>query len=321
MLDINVDWDIVRQEITGQKVPSAIIGEVLYGMNSGAKNSLDRNYLSMAEATGKAKILPLHVVTEIEEFTPKRFRIVCNQINEQGIVVTQKTFTCRYLFLAAGSIGTTELLLRAKYNGKLRRLNDNVGMNWGTNGDSINIVTTTGQTNPAQGGPAVGVIEDFDNPIAPVVIEQIPFPSLPEGVYATLGQGITLPEGKLTYNAKTNSADLFWAKNSANNQKIAQAYLSTYQKLNQASGITNSQQLDFSTSVHPLGGATVGTVCNSYMKVKGYANLFVVDGAFIPGSTACVNPSLTIAALAERCMDNFLNRSRYRSYEDVESQE
>ncbi|RUS93313.1 cholesterol oxidase [Dulcicalothrix desertica PCC 7102] len=306
-LDINVDWDIVRQEITGQKVPSAIVGEVLYGMNSGAKNSLDKNYLSMAEATGKAKILPLHVVTEIEELNQRRFRVVCNQINEQGTVIAQKSFTCRYLFLAAGSIGTTELLLRAKYNGKLRRLNNNVGMNWGTNGDSILLVATnSGQTNPTQGGPAVGGIEDFDNPIAPVVIEQIPFSSLPEGVYATLAQGITLPEGKLTYNAKTNSTDLFWPKNSANNQKLTQAYQATYQKLNQASGITNSQTLDFSTSVHPLGGATVGSVCNSYMKVKGYANLFVVDGAFIPGSTACVNPSLTIAALAERCMDNFL---------------
>ncbi|OKH49272.1 hypothetical protein NIES2101_21405 [Calothrix sp. HK-06] len=150
------------------------------------------------------------MVTEIEELNQRRFKVVCNQINEQGTVVIQKTFTCRYLFLAAGSIGTTELLLRAKYKGKLRRLNDNVGMNWGTNGDSIGIVATkSGQTNPTQGGPAVGGIEDFDNPIAPVVIEQIPFSSLPEGVYATLGQGITLPEGKLTYNPKTNSTDLF----------------------------------------------------------------------------------------------------------------
>ncbi|NMG21131.1 GMC family oxidoreductase, partial [Brasilonema bromeliae SPC951] len=66
-LDMAVDWDIVRQEIAGQKVPSAITGQVYYGINSGAKNSLDRNYLSMAEATGKVEIRPLHVVTTIEE--------------------------------------------------------------------------------------------------------------------------------------------------------------------------------------------------------------------------------------------------------------
>jgi cholesterol oxidase len=40
----------------------------------------------------------------------------------------------------------------------------------------------------------------------------------------------------------------------------------------------------------------------------GYPNLFVVDGSLIPGSTACSNPSLTIAALAEQSMDHFLNR-------------
>ncbi len=43
-------------------------------------------------------------------------------------------------------------------------------------------------------------------------------------------------------------------------------------------------------------------------KVHGYRNLFVVDGSLIPGSTACTNPSLTIAALAERSMERFLNR-------------
>lgn len=194
-------------------------------------------------------------------------------------------------------------------------------MNWGTNVDAVGGVITTGQTNPTQGGPAVGVIEDFNNPIAPVVLEQLPFPVVPEGVYGALSQGITLPEGKLTYNPKTNSTDLFWPKNSENNQKLAQAYLSTYQKLNQANGTTLAQPLDFTSTAHPLGGATVGSVCNSNMRVKGYANLFVVDGAFIPGSTACANPSLTIAALAERCMDNFLNKTRYLRDSDVESQE
>ena len=32
----------------------------------------------------------------------------------------------------------------------------------------------------------------------------------------------------------------------------------------------------------------------------GQRGLYVTDGALIPGSTACANPSLTIAALAER---------------------
>jgi len=97
-LDIAVDWNIVRQEIAGQKVASAIAGQVYYGINSGAKNSLDRNYLSMAEASGHVEIRPLHVVTSIAESNGDRFRITCNQINEQGAVLSQKSFVCQICF-------------------------------------------------------------------------------------------------------------------------------------------------------------------------------------------------------------------------------
>ncbi|RUS93992.1 cholesterol oxidase [Dulcicalothrix desertica PCC 7102] len=304
--DMNIDWDIVRQEIAGQKVPSTIVGALFYGINSGANQSLDRNYLKMASSTGYVQIRPLHVVTEIEEADNNRFRVVCNQINEQGVVINKKTIVCRYLFLAAGSIGTTELLLRAKNTGKLRRLSEQVGKLWGNNGDALSIVATSRQTNPTQGG-LVTVIEDFDNPISPVVLEQFPFPGAPEGAYVALSLALSKPEGYLKYDASKQTANLVWPKNSANNQKIQNAVLDTYQRFNQANGTSLAQPPDANTTAHPLGGATIGAVCNPYGRVHGYRNLFVVDGAFIPGSCACTNPSLTIAALAERSMDRFLN--------------
>jgi cholesterol oxidase len=308
-IDIAFDWDIVRQEIAGQKVASVIAGQVYYGTNSGAKNSLDRNYLSMAEATGNVEIRPLHVVTMIGESDRGRYRVVCNQINEQGVVVVQKSFVCRYLFLAAGSIGTTELLLRAKTNGTLRRLNNQVGKFWGTNSDSSALMINASETNPTLGTPGVISIEHLDNPIAPVILE--PFqaiPFVPQGILPVLGQGISKPEGYLTYNRATQSADLFWPINSADSQRNAQALLYTYQRLNQANGTSLAAPPDYSNTAHPLGGATIGQVCNTHGQVFGYPNLFVVDGALIPGSTACSNPSLTIAALAERSMDHFINR-------------
>jgi cholesterol oxidase len=242
--DMNIDWDIVRQEIAGKKVPSAIVGEIFYGINSGAKQSLDRNYLKMAEATGYVQIRPLHVVTQIEEFDNDRFRIVCNQINEQGVVVDKKTIVCRYLFLAAGSIGTTELLLRAKSNGKLRRLSNSVGKFWGTNGDAISIVATSGKTNPTQGGPAATVIEDFDNPISPIVLEQFPLPGVPEGAYTFLSLALSKPEGYFTYDASKQTANLVWPKNSANNQKIQNATFDIYSRFNQLNGTTLAQPSD-----------------------------------------------------------------------------
>ena len=310
-LDMNIDWDIVRQEIAGTKVPSAIDGQIYYGMNSGAKNSLDRNYLSMAEATGFVEIRPLHVVIEIEEVNRRRFRIFCHEIDEQGTIVRKKTIVCNYLFLAAGSIGTTELLLRAKHHRKLRRLNNQVGKLWGTNGDTIGTVLTSIETNPTKGAPGATVIEDFDNPVTPVTVEQFPLPNLPEGAYIALSMAINKPEGFLRYNASTQKVDLVWPRDSAHNQKIREAYFNTFERLNQPNA-TSLAQLDDSVTAHPLGGATIGAVCNSYGRVRGYRNLFVVDGALIPGSTACTNPSFTIAALAERNMDKFLNRYRKR---------
>ncbi len=248
--DIAFDWDIVRQEIIGQKVASIIIGEVYYGTNSGAKNTLDRNYLSMAEATGYVEIRPLHVVTTIEESDRERYRVICNQINEQGVVLTQKSFVCRYLFLAAGSIGTTELLLRAQTNRTLHRLNNQVGKFWGTNSDLTNLIINGGQTNPTQGSPGVISIEYLDNPIAPLILEASQgLPFIPQGMIPVFSQAISKPEGYLTYNASNQSADLFWPNNSDDNQKIAQALQYTYQLLNEANG----RWLNSPTTAAPRG--------------------------------------------------------------------
>ncbi len=61
---------------------------------------------------------------------------------------------------------------------------------------------------------------------------------------------------------------------------------------------------------HPLGGAVLGKVTDAYGRVQGQRGLYVVDGALIPGSTACANPSLTIAALAERNIAQVLGDDR-----------
>jgi cholesterol oxidase len=55
---------------------------------------------------------------------------------------------------------------------------------------------------------------------------------------------------------------------------------------------------------HPLGGAVLGRACDAYGRVEGYPGLYVMDSALIPGSTAACNPALTVAALAERCLDD-----------------
>lgn len=44
-----VDWAIVRRELAGERVRALSVGEYLLGVNSGARNSVDRTYLAQAE--------------------------------------------------------------------------------------------------------------------------------------------------------------------------------------------------------------------------------------------------------------------------------
>ena len=61
---------------------------------------------------------------------------------------------------------------------------------------------------------------------------------------------------------------------------------------------------------HPLGGVAMGVACSELGEVYGAPNLFVVDGATIPGSTGAANPSLTIGANAERMMEKLIPQLR-----------
>jgi cholesterol oxidase len=63
-------------------------------------------------------------------------------------------------------------------------------------------------------------------------------------------------------------------------------------------------------TVHPLGGAPMGRfpgegVVDPYGNVFGYPGLYIADGAVMPGPVG-PNPSLTIAALADRFADRIL---------------
>jgi cholesterol oxidase len=57
---------------------------------------------------------------------------------------------------------------------------------------------------------------------------------------------------------------------------------------------------------HPLGGASMGLVCDLAGRVRGHRGLYVLDGALMPGNSAACNPSMTITALAERAMDEIV---------------
>jgi cholesterol oxidase len=318
LVDLGLDWDVVRQEIAGTKPPSAIAGACWYGKNSGAQRSVDRNYLAQAEQTGKVEILPLHVVTEISEAGEGFYQVAVNEIDDTGHVLRGKRFLTAHLFLAAGSPATPSLLVKAKAKGMLPRLPDSIGTKWGANGDSFGIRAGLPSTAPGGhlGGPASVVVEHFDNQLGPITLENLPLPQahLPDGTLVTIGMGLHPPKGTLTYDAASDSARLTWPADDPEVVRVADATRATYDLLN-AKNTTDPANppttimFDTSLSAHPVGGVPLGEACSEFGEVRGYDGLYVVDGSLVPGgSTACTNPALTIAALAERCMDTIVQK-------------
>ena len=82
----------------------------------------------------------------------------------------------------------------------------------------------------------------------------------------------------------------------------SQALLDRFQQANGGEIIPPDVQI----TGHQLGGASMGSVCDSYGRVQGKKGLYVVDGSLIPGSSTCMNPALTIAAVAERALQNII---------------
>ncbi|MBD2533066.1 GMC family oxidoreductase [Nostoc flagelliforme FACHB-838] len=312
LLDLAVDWDIVRQEIRGEKISSAIQGDHWFGINSGAKNSLDRNYLLQAEQTGLVKVKPLHIVTEISELPRHGYRVKCNEIDERGEVIQSKSFTCRYLFLAAGSMGTSKLLLKAKEKGTLPKLKPSVGQNWNNNGDMVAQRSNLPKPVINTGGPSGCVVENINNTQNPISLMNLEDWSGGPGTQRCLTLAMTKPKGFFTYDPSTDGCKLHWPEQENRDNLLAAKV--TYTTLDGSiTTPTTTPKTDVSASIcaHPLGGAVMGKVCDQYGRVFNYQGLYVVDGALIPGPTACTNPSFTIAAIAERCMEKIIAEDIY----------
>ncbi|OZM71483.1 cholesterol oxidase [Amycolatopsis antarctica] len=306
------DFEYLKREEAGDAERSALGSEVIYGNNHG-KRSLDRTYLAAALGTGKVTIQSLHEVRDIARQQDGTYTLTVRQRDVNGNVLARKQIDARYLFLGAGSVGTTELLLRARDTGRLPALGAEIGQGWGTNGNVMfgranhpHDVTGLLQS----GMPALG-IDNRDDPVHPVFAEIAPVPAGIE-TWVSLYLAITRnPErGHFTYDAATDSARLHWTE--AQGQPSIDAARALADRLNQANGTLYRRDLFGDTrafenrfTYHPLGGAVLGRATDLYGRVHGYPNLYVTDGSLIPGSTG-VNPFVTIAALAERNIEHVL---------------
>jgi cholesterol oxidase len=322
-----VDWDVIRDELAGRVPACHTIGEGPFGSNSGAKNSVDKSYLKWAVATGNARILPLHEVTEIREVSGSAtFEVACRQIDDTGSVLSTPLFAADYVFLAAGSLGSTSLLLRSRAQGRLPRLTGTeVGKGWGNNGDflvaRLNLRKRVGT---AQGGPGNVRFYDDSNPYAKAAMawEAAPIPSWLPGTSAHLITSLAPERGEIRYDAATGTGKVHWpygemetSSDRAGRDLATRLWWAT--EGSKGSLLTGLPSYDRNTGMglgsrntyHPLGGLVMGRATDFGGKVAGYQNLFCVDGALLPGTACLANPALTITANAERCLDLFLASS------------
>jgi len=305
------DFDLIDQEIEGAfPYAQASLGDYLYGLNNGAKHSIDRvGYLTMAEATGMVDVRPQHQVVEVGELPDGGYYALAEIIDENGNVESMTRLEADTLFMAAGSMNTTKLLLRARQDGTLGSLSDQVGMNWGNNGQRILARgELTVETGAEQGGPACIFIHDHDNPHGAIGMEYGPAPiGFEHHCLVSATQGVPERLGSLELDEQGEIRPIWDRSNDASAGEAARHTLQTIiDETGEGALVTLPGLDDPSITFHPLGGATLGTACDLYGRVEGHPHLYVVDSSLIPGSTPASNPFWTISAIAERCMDTII---------------
>ncbi|MFI1012399.1 GMC oxidoreductase [Streptomyces sp. NPDC020965] len=307
------DFGHMRREAAGQAPKSALAGEVIYGNNHG-KLSLDRTYLAAALATGHVTIETMSRARAIRR-DADGYVVTVDRSDLSGRITDTREIGCARLFLGAGSLGSTELLLRARETGTLPELHPEVGRGWGPNGNVMtaranHLWDTVGARQSTM--PVLG-IDDWNNRDHPVFAEIAPLPMGLEH-WISLYLAITKnPErGTFRYDAATDSARLNWTR--SQNRPSVTAAKSLFDRINRANATIYRYDLfggnrtfadDF--TYHPLGGCVLGRATDDFGRAKGYAGLYVVDGSLVPGSIG-VNPFVTITALAERSLERIIQQ-------------
>src|SRR6476659_866571 len=110
-------------------------GSCMTGCRYGAKNTLVKNYLGLAETAG-AQVHPMTTVTSFQQRSDAMWEV---KTARTGRLLRRKrrTFTANHVILAAGTFGTQKLLFKMRDRGNLPKLSDRLGVLTRTNSESI----------------------------------------------------------------------------------------------------------------------------------------------------------------------------------------
>ncbi len=352
-----------------------LVGECDIGCNYGAKNTLDYTYLTDAWHDGAE----IRTRCEVREFEPREgggwtVHYVEHTDEREGRPtdvsrLPRVTVTADRLVLAAGTLGSTYLLLRNR--AALPGLSPRLGEGFTGNGDLLTFAVRCtesgldGTRAPRRIDPAYGpvitsairiadeldgtgaagrglYVEDagypefaswmlqvFDAPNAaaqalPVLARLIALRmgmgdanisaevsnllgdcTLSSGALPLLLMGRDVPDGRMSIRNDRLQCD--WRKDGGSLSYFDHARGVARDLADQLGGAFLDNplwQLGRVVTVHPLGGCRMALsdqqgVVDPYGRVFGCPDLYVADGSVMPGPVGA-NPSLTIAALAER---------------------
>jgi cholesterol oxidase len=305
-------FDYMMREAAGEVPKSALDLEQQYGNNYGRYGSVDQTYLASAMSTGRVTIKPLTEVTAIRREPSGEYVVSIREIDRWGHELLRTELSCEQLYLAAGVLGTNNLLLRARDTGALADLSDEVGRGYGNNGD-IMVAHGSRSTDPVGVQQSLmGMINvdgraDPENPFyASMFSIPLPIETFTLGYYAMVK---TDDRADIVYRRQSDGIEVRWPDAFTENLTARARFV--FDKLVVANGVDYRDDIFdgdvFSPrTVHPLGGCVRGRVTDNFGRVNGYDNLFVNDASQIPGFVGC-NPFMSIAALVERNIEAVLN--------------
>jgi cholesterol oxidase len=342
-------------------------GECDIGCNQGAKNTLDLNYLALAERHG-ATVATLTEARHIGR-AGDGYRVRLREHGRPGAGHdgVEREVIASHLFVCAGAIGTTELLLRSRDQYRtLPDLPPALGHGYSGNGDFLSFGDGLRQPAEPSNGPTITtaallhtgsaaeeqwfVLEEggYSEHLAELV-RTLHVGRLPAHVARLVGAGTRRvlgsarqlgaaldddagrtavllamgndrADGRIELRGPRHRLHVTW--DTTRNDPLYEAERAVSGQVVRALGgrpfgTPTWRLFRQPVTVHNLGGARMaadpGTgVVDPEGQVFGHPGLYVLDGAALPGATGA-NPSSTIAAVAERCVELAVRRITGRS--------
>ena len=325
-------------------------GECMTGCRHGAKNTLVKNYLFLAERLG-TKIMPLTKVVNIEQ-VQGGYRLTL--IQSDKLFTKKRELIVPEVVVAAGALGSAKLLHSVRAKGNLSGISSKLGELSRTNSESLLGVVAKSKDIDFSSGSAItsSVFPDEDTHIEPVrygkgsgfmgllqsVVASGPkgqAPNILRLLWVTLKNLPKLPNFYnlrswpertlilLVMQSRDNSLTTFWKRRLTSRQGhgeknpawVPMGHTVAKQIANDVDGTAGAvvgEPFGIPLTAHFLGGAVIGSnasegVVDGYLRAFGQPGLHIVDGSALSANPG-VNPSLSIAALAEWAMAHWPNK-------------